>query len=187
MVCGFITPKSFVRSVSAPKKLFRTALRLAVPGKLFLEMPDRGLVPVKLLPPEGVPWGAGFIPGKLLLWPSTEVRREEMGVEMEEMEDREGPREEGRDGGAEAGGVDLGVLLFMDSESTILLLRFVSRLFVGFVGGWETYNMVAGVSRDGAGVDVDVCLPGNVPVMCVSVCKSGMTKVLKLGTNESLR
>ena len=116
--------------VSTPKKLFLGDPLLAVPVKLFLEV--SGLMPVKLL--RGGP--CELVPVKLLLFSENEARREERGVEVEDMEERGPERDEGREAGAEAGGVDLGVLVLIDIESLSLVNIFAvdSRLFRLVVG-----------------------------------------------------
>lgn len=120
----------FEDSVSAPKKLFRGEDLLAVPGKLFLGRV--GLRAAKLL--RG--GHCALVPGKLLLFSEREARREERGVEVEEMEERPEGRmgEDGREAGAEAGGVDLGVFERMDIDSRSLLNIFaVVECFFGVI------------------------------------------------------
>jgi hypothetical protein len=117
---GFMTLKLFESILSTPKKLFLgDAALLEVPVKLFLG--DGRLMPVKLL-------RAGpceLVPGKLLLVSEMEARREERGVEVEDMEERAVGRapvgDDGREVGADGGGVDLGVLDPMEMESLSLV------------------------------------------------------------------
>lgn len=117
-------PKSFDSVLSAPRKLFLGGPLPAVPVKLFRA--EGGLMPVKLL--RGGPWV--LVPVKLLLSSEREARRErgaEVEPEEEDMEER-GPAvrgEEGRETGADAGGVDFGVLILRDDIESRSLVNIV--------------------------------------------------------------